>query len=136
MLPKNSRYSYVTLILFRRHLSAITYLEEHRALLLEPTIYHHEVLSTKTCDKPSNFDQALKEPDQINLITAAYAQYDKNSAFVLVNAPLFRTKLPSTTCILQSVLDPIIKNISNTIYQYCPRHCDNGGPQVTGIDLH
>ena len=28
---------------------------------------------------------------------------------------------------------PSIKKITDNIYQYCPRHCDNGGPQLKFI---
>ena len=30
---------------------------------------------------------------------------------------------------------PDTKNIRDNIYQYCLRHCANGGPQVKGIDI-
>ena len=91
---KRARSSSVTNTLARRHLSIITSLEENRAFfdqgrpLLEPEIHHHEFLSTTTPDKPSNFGQSLKGPDQVNWIKVAYAQYYKNIAFGLP-IPLF-----------------------------------------------
>ena len=44
-------------------------------------------------------------------------------------------KLPTTNQFLRSVLTPTIKNITEKIYQYCPIHCANCGPQVKGIDF-
>ena len=58
---KRARSSSVMITLSQRHPSALTSLEEQRALfdqcrnLLEPAIHHHEALSTKTPDKPSIF---------------------------------------------------------------------------------
>ena len=42
-------------------------------------------------------------------------------------------KLASTNRILWSVLAPATNKISDNIYPNCPRHCNNGGPQVKGF---
>ena len=68
--------------LSRWHPYTLTSLEEHRALfgqgrpLLEPAIHPHEVFTTTTPDKPSNFGQTLKVHDWFNWIEGSYAQYD------------------------------------------------------------
>ena len=54
--------------------SAIASLEEHCAFfdqgctILEPALHLHEVLSTTTPEKISNFGQALKGNDRVNWI--------------------------------------------------------------------
>ena len=104
--------------------------------LLKPNFCHHEVFSTITPEKPSNFGQALKGPDQVNWIKGAFAQYDNNRYLFLLTAPFPHANLTSTTRVLRSVSSPAIKNISDNIYPYFLRHCDNGGPQVKGFDFY
>ena len=139
---KRARSSSITITLAWQHISTITSLEENRTFfyqgrpLLEPDTHHREVFSTTTPDKPSNFGQAIKGPDQNNWIKVAYEQYYKNIAFGLP-IPLFpHANLSSTTCVLQAVLSPVIKNISDNIYQYCLHHCNNGGTQLKGVGFY
>ena len=138
---KCARSSSVNIIIARLHPSSLTYLEEHWALfdqghhLLEYVICHHEFFFATTTDKPSNFGKAFKGTDWVNWIKGAFAKYYKNSTFSLFNAPSPRSNLPSTTRVLQSILDPVIKNISDNIYQYFTHHWANGGTLVKGIDF-
>ena len=90
---------------------------------------------TITTEKLSNFWQALKVPDRVNWIKAAFSQYDENSSFGILTAPFIRANLPITTRVLQFSLSPAIRNISENIYSYCPRHCANGGLQIKDIDF-
>ena len=79
---KHARSSSVTLTLSQRHPSALISFEEHQDLfdqvrpLLEPTFHHHEVLSNGDPEKPSNFGQSLKVPNQVNFMKGSYAIYD------------------------------------------------------------
>ena len=101
---------------------------------MEPDIHHHEVFYTTTPDKTSNVGQDLKVSNRVNWIKVSYAQYYKNSTFGLPITLFTHANLPSTTRIIQSVLSPVIKNISDNIYQYCLHHCTNGGTKLKGIE--
>ena len=63
---KRARSSSVTITLACIHPSTLTSLEENRAFfdqgrpLLEPDTHYHEVFSTTTPDKTSNFGQSLE----------------------------------------------------------------------------
>ena len=102
---------------------------------MEPDIHHHEVFYTTTPDKTSNVGQDLKGSNRVNWIKVSYAQYYKNSTFGLPITLFTHANLPSTTRVIQSVLSPVIKNISDNIYQYCLHHCTNGGTQLKGVDF-
>ena len=75
---KRARSSSATITLARSHPYGLTSFEEHRYLfdqgppLLYTTILHHEVFSTITSDRPSNFGQTLKVTDQVNWIKGEY----------------------------------------------------------------
>ena len=133
---KGSRSSYIMLTLALRHTYSLTSLEKYHAFfdqcrpLLEPTIFHDEVFSAITPEKTSNFGQTLKGPDWVNWIKVSLAQYDNNSTFGILSAPFPYSNLTITTRVLWSVLAPYIKNISDNIYLYFPRHCANVGPQL------
>ena len=64
-----------------------------------------------------------------------FTKYDKNCSFGILTDPFLRAKLPSTTRFLQYVLDPSIKNINDSSYQYYSCHCVNGVPQVKGTNF-
>ena len=52
-----------------------------------------------------------------------------------LTSPLARYSLPITTHVLCSFLPPAIKKILEKIYRHLPQNCDNGGPQVNGINF-
>ena len=126
--------------LTRRHPYTLTYIEEHCAFfdqertLLEPTI-RHDGFSTINPEKPSNFGQAPKWPDQVNWIKSAFAKNDKNSNFGLLDVPFHHANLPSKTRVIWSILSPCKNSISENIYHYFPCNCANGETQVKVIDF-
>ena len=85
--------------------------------------------------EPFNFCQDLKGPDQVNYIKGAFAQYDKNSAFGILTDTFTHANIPITNQVLHFVLTQTINKITDNIYLYFPRHCDNFGPQMKGIDF-
>ena len=91
------------LTLARRYPSALTYLEEHHALfdqvcpLLEPNIRHNEAFFTITYEKPSNFGQALKGPDQVNWIKCSFAKNMITAHFLSSLIPLYMLTYPAQT---------------------------------------
>ena len=86
-------------------------------------------------EKLSNFDQYLKRPNRVNCIKGLFSQYNKNSAFGILDAPFNSANLQIKTRFIRYVLTPAIKTFSDNIYCYFPIHCANGGPQVKGIDF-
>ena len=93
------------------------------------------MFSNITPDKPSNFYQALRGPDQVNWIKVEFLHYDNKGDFGLFTATFTCDNLPSTTQVLLYILSPIINNISDNIYRYFPWHCANGETQVKTIDF-
>ena len=86
-------------------------------------------------EKLSNFDQYLKRPNRVNCIKGLFSQYNKNSAFGILDAPFNSANLQIKTRFIRYVLTPSIKTFSDNMYCYFPIHCANGGPQVKGIDF-
>ena len=58
------------------------------------------MFSNITPDKPSNFYQALRGPDQVNWIKVEFLHYDNKGDFGLFTATFTCDNLPSTTQVL------------------------------------
>ena len=83
----------------------------------------------------SNFSQSLKVPKWVNCIKGEFAQYYKNSAFDILTDPFVDDNLPITNRFLWYILYLFIKNITDNIYHYCNRYCNNGWTQMKGINF-
>ena len=59
----------------------------------------------------------------------------KKRFFWSPHSSIYRENLTSTTRVIQSVLDTVIKEINDNVYRYCIRHWNNGGPQGEGISF-
>ena len=81
------------------------------------------------------FGQYLKGPDGVNQVKGAFSQYVKTINFGFVTAPIPCNNLPRKIRVFQSVLAPSMKNISDNINPYFPRHCANVGPQIKVIEF-
>ena len=96
-------------------------------------INHHKFFSATDPVEPANFGQAINRPYQFNCIKLSFAQYYRNYSFVILMDPLPYAILTSNTCVLCSVLSPIINQVTYNLHRYFSHHCANGVPQFKGI---
>ena len=63
-------------------------------------------------------------------------QYYKNKDISLLLDPILIKYVPEETKILHSLIYPIIKEGDySDAWKYVAQHCENGGPQIQGIDF-
>ena len=120
-------------------------------LPLSPTLIHNAPSLTKAAqeyNQPPTITKSDPKPPLWNLLIMASPSRDPtsstgtkanlrimkiNSAFDILTSIFHHKIADRTTHVLRYILAPATKNISGNIYQYHPRHCANGGPQVKAI---